>query len=188
MRWDRLFTDLEAEAAELHARDRDAEISALTEVELAQVSWLERLRGAVGWTIGLEVGVNAPVRGRLRYVGADWVLLDDNGWDVLVPAQAVAGIEGVGRSAAASAERVPLTWAAAWRTLCRDRSMVRVARADGTIVRGRVARVGADFAEIDRAADGGVQAPPSRDQRRSAMLVVPFACVRVVHALPDGML
>ena len=188
MRWDRLFTDLEAEVAELHARDRDAEIAQLTEAELAQVSWLERLRGAVGSLVVLEAGVGAPVRGRLRYVGPDWALLDVDGWDVLVPAAAVAGVEGIGRWAAPSAERVPLTWAAAWRTLSRDRSMVRISRRDGTVVRGRVARVGADFAELDRAADGDLLAPRSPDQRRSAVLLVPFACVGVVHAVPDAAL
>lgn len=101
--------------------------------------------------------------GTVRYVGPDWLLVDAAGHDLLIPAAAVVAVTGAGRSAPAGVERVPLTWAAAWRTLSRDRALVRVERTDGVVVRGTVDRVGADFAEV-------------------AGVLVPFAAVRVAYA------
>jgi len=148
MRWERLFADLEAEAAEMEARARDAEIAERTRAEIAAVRWLQRLRGATGTTVSLAMAGAGPLSGRVRYVGPDWVLVDVVGQDVLVPAAAVLGVTGLGTAAPPDVERVPLTWAAAWRTLSRDRAVVRVERTDGSVVSGRVDRVGADFVEV----------------------------------------
>ena len=79
---------------------------------------------------------------------------------------AVVGVTGLGTAAPPDVERVPLTWAAAWRTLSRDRVVVRVERTDGSVLSGRVDRVGADFLEVS-----GV--------------LVPFAAVRAGYA-PRG--
>jgi len=117
MRWERLFADLEAEAAEMEARARDAEIAERTRAEIAAVRWLQRLRGATGTTVSLAMAGAGPLSGRVRYVGPDWVLVDVVGQDVLVPAAAVLGVTGLGTAAPPDVERVPLTWAAAWRTL-----------------------------------------------------------------------
>ena len=68
--------------------------------------------------------------------------------DLLVPAHAVVGVEGAGRAAPAETERVPLTWRAAWRSLSRDRAVVRVQRSDGEVVTGVVEAVGADFVQL----------------------------------------
>lgn len=184
MRWERLFADLEAEAAELEVRDRDAEIAERTRAELAGVRWAERVRGATGRRVTVTLAGAQRLVGVVRYVGPDWVLLDGGPVDLLVPAHAVLGVEGVGALAPGGSERVPFTWAAAWRTLSRDRLVVRVVRCDGSTVRGTVGRVGADFAEIDRAAEGDV-GPLPRDASAGGVVLVPFAAVQVVHA-PRG--
>lgn len=182
MRWERLFADLEAEAAELEARDRDAEIAERTRAELAGVRWAERVRGAIGHDVTLTLAAGQLLRGRVSYVGADWVLLDGGTIDLLVPALAVLGVEGVGAAAPGGAEPVPLTWRAAWRTLSRDRVIVSVLRSDGSAVRGGVGRVGADFAEIDRGADGEVRPEGVGAGSAAGVVLVPFAAVRVVRA------
>lgn len=171
MRWDRLFADLEAEAAELAAQDRDAEIAERTRAALSEVRWLERVRGATGSPATLVLGADARVAGTVRYAGPDWVLVDAGADDVLVPAAAVIGIEGVGPAAPPGTDRLPLTWTAAWRSLSRDRADVLVRRTDGRQVRGRVAKVGADFVELER--DDG--SPPGW------VVLVPFAAIQSVH-------
>ncbi|MBA3718906.1 MAG: hypothetical protein H0W95_01215 [Nocardioidaceae bacterium] len=171
MRWDRLFADLEAEAADLAAQDRDAEIAELTRAALSEVRWLERVRGATGSPATLVLSADTRVTGAVRYAGPDWVLVEAGSDDVLVPADAVIGIEGVGSAAPPSADRVPLTWAAAWRSLSRDRASVLVRRTDGRQVRGTVGKVGADFVELER----------DDDSRLGQMVLVPFAAVQSVH-------
>ncbi len=171
MRWDRLFADLEAEAADLAAQDRDAEIAELTRAALSEVRWLERVRGATGSPATLVLSADTRVTGAVRYAGPDWVLVEAGSDDVLVPANAVIGIEGVGSAAPPSADRVPLTWAAAWRSLSRDRASVLVRRTDGRQVRGTVGKVGADFVELER----------DDDSRLGQMVLVPFAAVQSVH-------
>ncbi len=171
MRWDRLFADLEAEAADLAAQDRDAEIAELTRAALSEVRWLERVRGATGSPATLVLSADTRVTGAVRYAGPDWVLVEAGSDDVLVPADAVIGIEGVGSAAPPSADRVPLTWAAAWRSLSRDRASVLVRRTDGRPVRGTVGKVGADFVELER----------DDDSRLGQMVLVPFAAVQSVH-------
>ncbi len=190
MRWERLFADLEAEAVELETRDRDAEIAERTRAELARVRWLERVRGSSGASVRVALAGGQWVDGRVGYVGPDWLLLHPSGADdVLLPAHAVVGVEGAARSVDPGEQRLPLTWSAAWRTLSRDRVVVRVTRSDGSVVGGTVGRVGADFAEVDRATDpdvGGSGAGAHRARRPSAAVLVPYAAVRSVHVPREG--
>src|SRR5215210_1702963 len=55
MRWERLFAELEAEAAELSERRRDAEIADRTRAELARTHWLDRVRASTGTTVRLRL-------------------------------------------------------------------------------------------------------------------------------------
>ncbi|CAN5587224.1 hypothetical protein BH24ACT11_BH24ACT11_05590 [soil metagenome] len=169
MRWQRFFDDLEAEAGELVALERDEEITERTRVEVASVRWLERLRGSLGRHVTLDLQGAGPVRGTVGYVGPDWVLLSDGLSEALVPMASVLTVEGAARAAPATTGPVPLTWAAAWRRLAADRAVVRLTRVDGARVRGKVRQVGADFVEIDR----GSGLP---------VLMICWAGVAVVHA------
>ncbi len=178
MRWDRLFAELEAEADELGLRDRDAEIADRTRAELARTRWLDRVRAAEGTTVTFRLLGDARGVGRVRYVGADWVLLADETQDLLLPAHAVLGVDGLGSATRPPPEGSALrTWAAAWRVLARDRALVRLVRVDGSTLSGVPARVGADFVEL---------APPPdaidvAGEPRSAVLV-PGAAIAVAYA------
>jgi hypothetical protein len=153
MRWDRLFAELEAEAAELADRRRDAEIADRTRAELARTRWVDRVRASTGATVRLRLLGADLVEGTVLQVAADWLLLRAGAHDVLVPAHAVVGIEGVGAATSPPADLpggAP-TWPAAWRVLARDRARVRLVRAGGSTVHGVPVRVGADFVELDTA-------------------------------------
>lgn len=176
MRGDRLLDEIEGEAADLERLERDAEIADRTRSELSSVSWLDRVRGMTGRPLVLALVAGAPLAGEVRYVGPDWVLLDVRGSEVLVPMHAVVGVEGSGRSAPADTELVPVTWAAAWRSLSRDRAVVRIMRRDASTVRGLVGLVGADFVELDRQGDGEVSA---------AGLLVPFGGLVSAQVITD---
>ena len=107
MRWERLFSELEAEAGELAQRDRDAEIADRTRAELARTRWADRVRASTGATVRLRLLGADLVEGTVLQVGADWLLLQAGANDVLVPAHAVVGVEGVG---AASAPPAAARW------------------------------------------------------------------------------
>lgn len=177
MRWERLFAELEAEAAELADLDRDAEIADRTRAELARVRWTDRLRAATGSTVRVRVVGGDLVDGAVRRVAVDWLLLTAGAHQVLVPVDAVVGVEGVGPATApaptgAAAATTP-TWAAAWRVLSRDRAVVRVVRVGGSTVTGVPVRVGADFVEL---------AP---QDAATGLVLVPYAAV-VAAYVRDG--
>lgn len=176
MRGDRLLDEIEGEAADLGRWDRDAEIADRTRSELSLVSWLDRARGMTGRELVLALASGGQLAGQVRYVGPDWVLLDVRGSEVLVPADAVVGVQGSTRSAPAGSDLVPVTWAAAWRSLSRDRAVVRVVRRNAGTVRGLVGVVGADFVELDRHGHGEMSAPS---------LLVPFSCLVSAQVLRD---
>lgn len=154
MRWDRLFAELEAEAAELSERRRDAEIADRTRAELARTRWADRVRASTGATVRLRLLGADLVEGTVLQVAADWLLLRAGAHDVLVPTHAVVGIEGVGAASAPVGESpvAAPTWPAAWRVLARDRARVRLVRTGGSTVHGVPVRVGADFVELDTTA------------------------------------
>lgn len=177
MRWDALFADLEAQ---LHGEQRsalDAEVAERVRIERGSVTLVARLRAHVGTDLVLETGP-AVVRGRLREVGADFVLVDDEGGGhSVVPTSALLGVVGLGRAAApapgAVLRRLGLT--AALRGLVRDRAEVRVVT-DRAEVRGTPAAVGADHLDLATLLAGEPHGRPV------AVRTVPLAAVRVVRS------
>jgi hypothetical protein len=138
-RWERLFVDLEDQAAAL--------------AELGEVRLYDRLRAAVGQSLTLTVCGPGMVAGTLREAGPDWLLLVDSfDRESLVAGPAVTSVGGLGRHSAAPgsegrvAARLTLRWAL--RRLARDRSEVAVFLTDGSQLSGTVDRVGADFVEL----------------------------------------
>ncbi len=183
MRWDRLFAELEAEADELAVRDRDAEIADRTRAELGRTRWADRLRAAAG-DVRVRLLGGVVLAGRVGHVGDDWLLLGTESHDVLVPGHAVVGIEGLGIAAAPRADgTVPHTWTAAWRVLARDRAAVRVARVDGSEVRGVPVRVGADFVELDQGLAGPRDGVGGAEG--TATVLVPYPAVTAAY-VPRG--
>ena len=177
MRWDALFADLEAELEGEQRVALDAEVAERVRIERGSVTLVDRLRAHVGGALVLDTGALA-VRGTVRDVGADFVLLDDEGGGyAMVPVAALEGVVGLGRSVApapgAVLRRLGLT--SALRGLVRDRGEVQVLTAT-TEVRGVPSAVGQDHLDLSplRAGERDAAAPGARS--------VPLAALRVVRS------
>ncbi|MBV9099362.1 MAG: hypothetical protein JO079_15030, partial [Frankiaceae bacterium] len=121
--------------------------------EVGRLHVVDRLRAAIGREVVLGLVGCGPVRGSVRRVGPDWLLLHDAaGSAVLVVLAATLWVEGLPRRAvdpaAVSAVDQRLGVRVVLRTAARDRALVQVRLRDGSDVRGTVNRVGADFVEI----------------------------------------
>lgn len=176
MRWERLFADLEAQAAAAQAATLTADVADRTRGELADIPLLARLRGSLGAVLSVDA-VGDSITGRLVRVGADWLLLetDPGGRCALVPVAALASLIGLplaslDESADPIGARLGLR--AALRVLARDRAEVVVVLRSSVRHRGVVERVGAD------AFDVGVRS--SGERRASTVLTIPFASAAVV--------
>jgi hypothetical protein len=150
--------------------------------EVGAVHLGERLAGAHGSSLALEVRGAGHVSGTLVDQGVDWLLLaDGQGREQLVALHAVRVVGGLGRRTAqpepagAVRGRLDLRWAL--RGLARDRSAVRVVLDDGGTLTGTLDRVGADFAEL---AEHPGDSPRRREsvQRVRAVVIGAIAVVR----------
>jgi len=149
MRWDDLFADLEAQLEGEQRTALDAEVAERVRIERGSVTLVDRLRAHVGSVLLLHTGALA-VRGTVREVGSDFVLLDDEGGGyAMVPVAALEGVAGLGRAVAPAPAAVlrRLGLGSALRGLVRDRAEVRVLTAT-TEVRGVPSAVGADHLDL----------------------------------------
>src|SRR3954466_10731733 len=92
MRWARLFDDLSGQIDAAEQADRAAEAAELRRLELSRVGLAERLSGAVGSRTTLSVQGVDPLTGELIQVGADWVLVQSAGAEMLVALSAVIAV------------------------------------------------------------------------------------------------
>jgi len=202
MRWDRLFSDLEARFDEIADAEAVAEMPDRQRVAAGAVGLTQRLAGSLGQPIRVRVAGGTAVGGVLSRVGPDWLLLaEGHGRDVLVATRAIALVEGLTAATAlplsSVALRLDLRYAV--RGLARDRSPVAVLVAGGAVsgptgaaepgstlsgteITGTIDRVGADFAEV------AVHAAwePRRAASVRAVILVPLAAVVLIRALPLG--
>src|SRR3954447_4433138 len=96
MRWQQLFADLEAQAAEQDAAVEQAEEASRARTEYGRVRLADRLRGASGREVSVSCRGGVPFSGRLVDVGVDWLLLvDGQAREVLVAAGAVTAVAGL---------------------------------------------------------------------------------------------
>lgn len=163
-RWEALFGDLEAQARAQSAAESDALVSELTRAEHATMTLADRFRAVVGAVVTLELLAGTPLRGVVREVADEWVLVQgvrpEPASQHLVPLAAVAGAHGLGRQATqATSRRDALGLGPALRTLQRDRARVTVRTPSGS-VGGRIARVGRDHLDIDVQDDRGTRLVP----------------------------
>jgi hypothetical protein len=181
MRWEQLFADLEAQAAEEESAAELAEASSRARAEYGSVLLADRLRGSLAQELSLRCRGAGELSGRLVDVGVDWLLLvDGQGRDVLVAAGAVTAVAGL---AAVTAAAVPVGEVArrldlrrALRGLARDRATVSCLLEDGGVLTGTVDRVGADFLEL-------AEHPLDQPRRRGAVTSVRAVPVRAVVAV-----
>ena len=153
MRWESLFADLEGQLEQAESADLAAEVGDRTRREFARLRLTDRLRPALGQHLVLVLPGAGRVRGVLRGVGPDWLLLEEEaGRDVLVPTERVLAVRGLTRQSAEPgtegrvAARLDLR--SALRGLVRDRSPVLVVLSDGCGISGTLDRVGRDFCEL----------------------------------------
>ena len=181
MRWEQLFTDLEAQLDAAETAEQQAEEASRARAEHGRVRLVDRVRGAHGHEVSLRCLGGATVAGRLVDVGIDWLLLvDGQGREVLVATAAVTVVAGLGTPTAAGspdgevARRLDLR--RALRGLARDRAPVSCLLADGGVLTGTVDRVGADFLEL-------AEHPLDQPRRRGAVTGVRAVPVRAVVAV-----
>ncbi|HEX3706208.1 MAG TPA: hypothetical protein VHV76_06210 [Mycobacteriales bacterium] len=153
MRWHRLFDDLEAQLDGEVADALDAELADRVRGELAKTSLEDRLRGALGRAVTLELAGVGPLRGTLRKVGSGWLIVDEpNGTATIALVGAVIGARGLPVAARDRAAdgivggRIGIGHV--MRVLARDRTPTAVAQVDGTWLAGTIDRVGTDYFDL----------------------------------------
>ena len=182
MRWDDLFTDLEAQAEALDVAARAAEVGERTRAEVSGLAVRDRLRAAQGTSVRIRLAGGAAIAGTVQRVGPDWLLIDEGaGRECVLAITALRSVSGLGRfSAVPGSEGVVesrLALRSALRGIARDRSAVRVHLVDGDVLDATVDRVGADFVEIARHAAG----EPRRPGEVREVVLVPFAALAAVR-------
>lgn len=187
MRWEMLFADLAGQLAAAQAADLDSAVADLTRAEAATIGLEDRLRAVMGSPVQLLLDGGLDLRGELREVSADWLLLVAAGREVLVPLRAVDALRGLGVRAVPGASAVGtdgrpvpratvLSLGHVLRGIARDRTVVQVRTARREHV-GRINRVGRDHLDI---------APVPLDGRGGAgsadALVIAFSSIVHVSA------
>jgi hypothetical protein len=182
MRWDSLFSDLEAQFLAERALDREAEITERARVELAGIELADRLRGSTGTEIKVELVDGSTIRGVLSHAGSGWLVLTEGVRQWLVPCAAVLRYEGLGRLAKVAPPRMQraLGMAAALRALSRDRAELAVHLATksegGSKLQGVIDRVGRDHFDLAIVPHGEVR----RAGNVAAVMTIPFVSVAAI--------
>jgi hypothetical protein len=183
VRWEALFGDLEAQVDALATAERAAEVDERARIETGSLPWRQRLQAALGAAVQVRVAGGLMLAGRLRRVGPDWILLEEEGsGESLVSLSAVSTVAGLPRYAVPDATSLfdsRLSLRSALRGLARDRAPVRVHLVDPAagIVHGTVDRVGADFVDLAQHAPGEHR---RREQVRGGV-VIPLAALAAVR-------
>ena len=76
VRWDDLFADLEAQADALALAERAAEIGERTRIEVGALGLVDRLQGAIGASLRLQLVGGLTLWATLHRVGPDWLLVE----------------------------------------------------------------------------------------------------------------
>lgn len=181
MRWDGLFADLEAQLAQGQWQDTEAEAAELTRGERAGVALTDRIRGALGTTLQVQLCGGERLEMSVATVGETWLGGSDLGGSLLVSLDAVVTVDGPLDMATGehSPGRRRLGIGSAYRTLSRARAGVVVFGRDGRLLgEGTIDRVGRDHFDL---------AVHPRDEHRRGrnvrgLRVIPFSAVQVVRS------
>jgi hypothetical protein len=145
VRWDRLFADLEGQAADLELEERDALVSELRDGEWAETSW----RDLVGGHVVLQVAGLGRVEGEARLVNEQVVhVMSERAEHVVAGAAVLEVISGEHRASAPTAVTSRLGWGHLLRAARDDGDRTILTRTDGTTVDGTVDVVGRDFVTV----------------------------------------
>ncbi|UIJ34598.1 hypothetical protein [Allobranchiibius sp. GilTou73] len=181
MRWSELFADLEAQLDAADRAELDAQVADRTRRERAAVSWMDRAAAALGAPLTVHTPCG-PVRGSLEDLGADWLLLDEQGHgrlgSAVLPFSAVLSVTGLPvRSTDGRGLGRRFGIGVALRAIARDRGAVAVHDIHRGVVVGTVDTVGSDHLDIAE--------HPADAVRRSGVLTghraVPFRAIAVIR-------
>lgn len=177
MRWDSLFSDLEAQFSDTRALQAESEITERARIELAGIELADRLRGARGAEIKIVLVDGRVIRGRLSLVGSEWLVLAEGARQWLLPYSSVVSYQGLGRVAVKPESRIQQTLgiASALRALAKDRTEVvvhlKVSSGDGYKLQGVMDRVGRDSFDLAVLVHGEVR----RAGNVAAVMTIPFS-------------
>ncbi len=193
MRWERLFSDLDARFDDLVDAETMSEMRDRERVAAGAIRMVERVGGAVGQPIRIRTTVGIAVTGTLSTVGPDWLLVQEGpGREALLAHGAITVVEGLSSATGAMVKglELRLNLRYALRGLARDRSPVALVVPGGsgeptplfTEITGTIDRAGADFVEV------ALHAPwePRRSASVRSVVLVPLSAVVLVRALPAG--
>ncbi|MET0449669.1 MAG: hypothetical protein ABW004_14735 [Aeromicrobium sp.] len=145
MRWDRLFEDLEAQAADIEREERDALVDELRDGDWAETSW----RGLLGGTVVLEVRGVGRVEGEVVLVNEHVVHLSGPRADQVVAVPAVMAVHATQRRADEPGRVASsLGWGHVFRTLRDAGESVTIRLVDGSTRDGTIDVVGRDFVRV----------------------------------------
>ncbi|MGY2745723.1 hypothetical protein [Arthrobacter sp. UYCu723] len=184
MRWDTLFTDLEAQLAASERLDLDAEIAERMRAEAAAVELADRLRGSLGLPVSVQLSSGTVFGGTLSHAGSEALVLNEPLHQVLIPYAAVVQYLGLSSLAVGEPSRVRqrLGLASALRGLARDRTRLAVlavrSAAGETPLHGVIDRVGRDHLDLAATEEG--------EDRRAAnvrqMVTIPFSALAALRS------
>ncbi|AWB93007.1 hypothetical protein [Aeromicrobium chenweiae] len=145
MRWDRLFADLEGQAAELELEERDALVGDLSDGDWAETSW----RDLLGGRVAVEVRGAGRLEGEVTLVNDSVIRLRGDAIDHVVATAAVTGVhEAQRRADEPTLVGARLGWGQVLRALRDAGEEVLVRLVDGTRRDGVVDVVGRDFVRL----------------------------------------
>jgi len=178
MRFERIFDDLEGQFAHQQQEEVRAVSEDLTRAEQAQLTLSDRLRGAGAHPVTLHLDEALRVGGTVAEVGQGWVALAGEGGarKAVVPFAAIALVEGLPSRVRPAEEslRSPLGLGSVLREIARDRSVVHLETAAGSVI-GRIAAVGADTVDLRSLPTGESMAVPG-----SSRITVTIPALRAV--------
>jgi hypothetical protein len=159
MRWDHLFADLEGQLAAERAAHFQADVAEMTRAERASVELASRVVAQRGAEIAISLVTGDTIRGTVSDAASQWVLLEADGRQILIPRTAIAAVHGLGvRARSVSEVERKLSLGYALRALSRDRARV-VVRTVGGELSGVLGGVGADYVDVT-APDGSNSSVP----------------------------
>ncbi|MEV7661012.1 hypothetical protein [Paenarthrobacter sp. NPDC089316] len=177
MRWDSLFSDLEAQFSAERVLEREAEITERARVELAGIELNDRLRALGAAPVKVILSSGAALQGNVSHLGSEWFVLIEGVRQWLIPYPSVLSYQGLGRLALKASPQLqrPLGIATALRALARDRASVvvhlRAMAAGGVELKGVIDRVGRDHFDVAMVQGGEMR----RAGNVASVATVPFS-------------
>lgn len=147
MRWDALFSDLEAQARASERADIDVAATEMLAAEAATVELTERI--AATFQVVVVTRSGEAIEGQVATVARQWILLSSGASEILIPTASIDHVRGLERLSRplGSVSLQSLSLGSVLRTFARNRFRVGV-RSSSTTTHGAVIRVGKDWVEL----------------------------------------